>query len=42
MINNVGPTGLEPIMTESKSVVLPLHHGPVYLLFSRTVNISKV
>ena len=24
----VGPTGLEPIMTEPKPVVLPLHHGP--------------
>ncbi len=24
----VGPLGLEPRMTESKSAVLPLHHGP--------------
>ena len=27
----VGPTGLEPIMTEPKPVVLPLHHGPIPL-----------
>ena len=26
---SVGPTGLEPIMTEPKPVVLPLHHGPI-------------
>ena len=25
----VGPTGFEPIMTEPKPVVLPLHHGPI-------------
>ena len=25
----VGPPGFEPGQTESKSVVLPLHHGPI-------------
>lgn len=40
MFNNVGPTGFEPVTTAPKTVVLPLHHGPIYLLFSRTVNIN--
>lgn len=27
----VGLVGLEPTQTESKSVVLPLHHSPVFI-----------
>jgi hypothetical protein len=27
--NFVGPPGIEPKLTESKSVVLPLHHRPM-------------
>ena len=33
----VGPTGLEPIMTEPKPVVLPLHHGPILSNFGAKV-----
>ena len=31
LISNVDPQGFEPQMTEPKSVVLPLHHGSVFL-----------
>ena len=33
----VGPTGLEPIMTEPKPVVLPLHHGPIAIPAAKLV-----
>ena len=31
----VGPQGLEPWMTAPKTVVLPLHHGPIGLIFNK-------
>ena len=31
VLNFVGPPGFEPRMTEPKSGVLPLHHGPFFL-----------
>lgn len=31
----VDPQGFEPQMTEPKSVVLPLHHGSLFILVAR-------